>query len=94
MSYSNSSEERIEKLVAFLIASVTIVAAVVTFLQTYTSGKANEADRTATQYAIQAMEARTSGETQVSHEWEGAYQTWYELDLQRMAADLSGDTAL
>ncbi len=93
MSENKPTGERSEKLVAFLIASVTVLAAVVTFLQTYTSGKGSEADRTSTQYAIQAMQVRTSGETKVSHEWEGAYQLWYELDLQALASDLSGDTA-
>src|SRR5574340_1025929 len=91
MSDTTTSDERMEKLVAFLIASVTILAAIVTFLQTYTSGKGDPADRTSTQFAIQALQVRTSGETRVSHDWEGAYQTWYELDLQALAADLAGD---
>jgi len=93
MSESQASEERLEKLVAFLIASVAVLAAVITFLQTYSSGKGDEADRTSTQFVIQAMQARTGGETRVSHEWQGAYQTWYELDLQALAADLAGDKA-
>lgn len=90
---SSSTPSRSEKLVAFLIASVTVLAAVITFLQTYVSGKGDEANRISVQYAIQAMQVRTSGETRVSHEWQGAYQTWYELDLQAIAADLAGDSA-
>lgn len=90
---SSNTRGRSEKLVAFLIASVTVLAAIITFLQTYTSGKGDEADRTSVQFAIQAMQVRTSGETRVSHEWQGAYQTWYELDLQAIAADLAGDSA-
>src|SRR5574338_1135983 len=93
MSETDPTHERSEKLVAFLIATVTVLAAIVTFLQTYASGKGNEADRSSTQFVIQAMQVRTSGETKVSHDWEGAYQTWYELDLQALAADLAGDTA-
>ena len=86
-------QSRSEKIVAFLIASITVLIAIVTFLQTYASGKGNEADRTSTQYAIQAMQVKTSGETRDSHDWEGGYQAWYELDLQALGADLSGDTA-
>lgn len=93
MNESDATHERSEKLVAFLIATVTVLAAVVTFLHTYASGKGNEADRESTRHVIQAMQVRASGETRASHEWEGAYQTWYELDLQALAADLAGDTA-
>ncbi len=87
------TQDRTEKIVAFLIASTAILIAIVTFLQTYASSKGSEADRASTQYAIQAMQVKTSGETRVSHEWEGAYQTWYELDLQALGADLADDTA-
>lgn len=95
MSQSNPPQgpDRVEKFVAFLIASVTVLIAIVTFLQTYASGESNEADRTSTRYAIQAIQVKTSGETRVSHEWEGAYQIWYELNLQALGADLAGDTA-
>ena len=93
MNQTQASEERSENLVAFLIATVAVLAAVITFLQTYSSGKGDEADRASTQFALQAMQVRTGGETRVSHEWQGAYQTWYELDLQALAADLAGDKA-
>ncbi len=90
---SENDSDRAEKIVAFLIATVTVLAAVVTFLQTYASGRGNEADRNSTLSIMQAMQVRTTGETQASHQWEGAYQTWYELDLQALAADLAGDKA-
>src|SRR5574337_580064 len=95
MSQSNPPQgpDRVEKFVAFLIASVTVLIAIITFLQTYASGESNEADRTSTRYAIQAIQVKTSGETRVSHEWEGAYQIWYELNLQTLGAELAGDTA-
>jgi tetratricopeptide (TPR) repeat protein len=95
MSDSSSSNEqsRSEKMVSFLIASVAILAAIITSLQTYTSGKASEAKRISSQFAIQAMQVKASGETRVSHDRQGAYQTWYELDLQALAAGIAGDAA-
>jgi tetratricopeptide (TPR) repeat protein len=62
-------------------------------MQTYSAGKSNEANRMSSQYAIQAMQVKASGQTLVSHDRQGAYQTWYELDLQALGADLAGDTA-
>lgn len=93
MSETTSPQTRAEKLVSFLIACVAILAAIVTSMQTHASGKSSEARRASSQYAIQAMQAKASGQTRVSHDRQGAYQTWYELDLQALAADLAGDTS-
>jgi tetratricopeptide (TPR) repeat protein len=93
MTETTSPQTRSEKLVSFLIASVAILAAIVTTMQTYAAGKGNEAQRASSQFAIQALQAKSSGQTRVSHERQGAYQTWYELDLQALGADLAGDTA-
>ncbi len=90
---SPTGQTRSEKLVSFLIASVAILAAIITTLQTYSAGKANEAKRVSSQFAIQAMQVKASGQTRVSRDGQGAYQTWYELDLQALAADLAGDSA-
>ncbi len=92
MTETTSSQPRAEKLVSFLIASVAVLAGLITYMQTYSAGKGNEADRQSTQFAIQAMQVKASGQTLVSHDRQGAYQTWYELDLQALAADLAGDT--
>jgi tetratricopeptide (TPR) repeat protein len=91
MTETTSPQTRAEKLVSFLIASVAILAAIITTLQTYAAGKGNEAERLSSQYAIEAMQVKSSGQTRVSHERQGAYQTWYELDLQALGADLAGD---
>lgn len=87
-----TSQTRAEKLISILIASVAILAAIITAMQTYAAGKSNDADRLSSQYAIQAMQVKASGQTRVSHDRQGAYQTWYELDLQALGADLAGDT--
>jgi tetratricopeptide (TPR) repeat protein len=93
MTETTSTPTGAEKLISFLIAGMAILAAVITTLQTYAAGKGNEAERLSSQYAIQAMQAKASGQTRVSHDRQGAYQAWYELDLQALGADLAGDTA-
>lgn len=91
MTESSSAQTRAEKLISFLIASVAILAAVISAMQIYADGKNNEAKRASSQFAIQAMQSKTSGQTRVSREGRGAYQIWYELDLQALGADLAGD---
>lgn len=90
---ANTSPSFPEKLVSFLIASVAVLAAIITSMQTYASGKKAEADRASSAYAVQAMQVRASGQAQVSYERQGAYRTWYELDLQALGAELAGDDA-
>lgn len=92
-SSSQVGQTRAEKLVSFLIASVAVLAGFITYMQTYSAGKGAEADRLSSQFAVQAMQVRTTGQTRVSHERQGAYQTWYELDLQALGAELAGDDA-
>ncbi len=61
-------------------------------MHTYSSGKSNEAERLSTLNAIDSMQVKATGQTRVSHDRQGAYQTWYELDLQALGAELAGDT--
>ena len=91
MTETTSPQTRAEKLISFLIASVAILAAIITSLQTNAAGRGNEAKRISSQYAIEAMQVKASGQTQVSRDRQG-YQTWYELDLQALGADLAEDT--
>lgn len=86
-------EERFEKLVSILIASVTIVAAITAFLQTYASAEASRANRRAQEFSIRATTRRLSGAVQFSYDWQGAFQTWQELDLQAASAEQEGDPA-
>jgi tetratricopeptide (TPR) repeat protein len=89
----SESENRIEKFVSILIATVTILAAVTAFMQTYASTQASSANRRAQDYSIQATTRRLSGAVQFSYDWQGAFQTWRELDLQIIAAQQDGDLA-
>lgn len=86
-----AKEERFEKLVSILIASVAILAAITAFLQTYSSTQAGLANRRAQEYSIQATTRKVGGSVQLSYDWQGAFQTWQELDLQVTAAEQEGD---
>jgi tetratricopeptide (TPR) repeat protein len=87
------SETRFESFVSILIATVTIMAAVTAFMQTYANSQVGRANRLAQQYSIEATTRRLSGTVQFSYDWQGAFQTWRELDLQIIAAQQDGDTA-
>jgi tetratricopeptide (TPR) repeat protein len=83
---AQASDERFKRFVAFLITSLIIVAAVVSFLQTRAGAKAAQFGREAQSYAIRAMGLKTSGQAQVGYDWQGAYQNWSELnDLAKRA---------
>ncbi len=89
----SEAEKRFEKFVSILIASVTILAAMTAFWQAYASAEASRADRRAQEYSIGATTQRLSGVVQFSYDWQGAFQTWRELDLQVTAAEQEGDEA-
>jgi tetratricopeptide (TPR) repeat protein len=86
-------EDRFEKLVSILIATITILAAVTASLQAYASTQAGQANRRAQEMSILATTTRLSGVVRFSHEWQGAYQNWSEVDLQITSAEQSGDAA-
>jgi tetratricopeptide (TPR) repeat protein len=86
-------DDRFEKFVSILIASVTVLAAITAFMQTRASAEASRANRLAQNYSISATTQKLSGAVQFSYDWQGAFQTWRELDLQVTAAEQEGDTA-
>jgi tetratricopeptide (TPR) repeat protein len=87
-----TGNENFEKIATFLIASVTILVAVTAFLQNYASTISEKARRHAQEHAITSTQKQVVGAIQYSYQWQGAYQTWKEVDLQITAAEQSGDT--
>jgi tetratricopeptide (TPR) repeat protein len=90
---TNKTNERFDKLATFLIASVAILVAITAFLQNYTANISDVAKRRAQERALDATTRNIYGTIQYSYQWQGAYQTWKEIDLQIVAAEQSGDTA-
>jgi len=89
---SSGSNQRFDQIIAVLIAVAALLAAIATFLQTQASARQAQLSRDAQRYAIQAMGGNASGETELSYQWEGAYQTWSELDDLARVANKSNDT--
>ena len=90
---TNKTDERFDKLVTFLIASVAVLVAITAFLQNYTSNISDVAKRIAEERALDSTTRNIYGTIQYSYQWQCAYQTWREIDLQVIAAEQSGDTA-
>lgn len=93
MSTDHQSDSRFDNIVTTLIATVAVWVAITAYFQNYAANLSDESRRTAQQYAIEATKREINGTIQYSYEWQGAYQTWYELQLQIIAADQVGDTA-
>lgn len=93
MNENTSGSSGFEKLITFLIASVAILASVTAFLQNYASGISELANRAAQEMAIESTTTELKGAIEYSYHWQGTFQTWNEVDLQRLEAQLTGDTA-
>ncbi len=87
------SEERFEKMVTVLIASVAIWVAITVYFQNYASNLSDQARRRAQENAIASTKKELNGTIQYSYQWQGAFQTWKELGWQKTAAEQAGDTA-
>lgn len=92
MEQDKAEDDRFERFVSILIASVTILAAVTAFAQTYAGTEASKANRIAQAYSIDATTKRLSGAIQFSYDYQGAFQSWREVDLQISAAEQDNDT--
>lgn len=93
MRSESRNEQRFENMVTVLIASVAIWVAITAYFQNYASNISDQARRLAQQHSIEATKREVTGVIQFSYEWQGAFQTWKELDWQIVAADQNGDTA-
>lgn len=86
-------QKRFDKLVTILIASVAIWVSITAYFQNYAANLSDQARRRAQQFSIEATKREINGVIQFSYDWQAAYQSWYELDLQITAAEQNGDTA-
>ena len=84
--------ERFKRLVAFLIALVTTLAAILAYWQADASVRDDRANRDTKRYALEAFGRQASGDARVSFDYNTAYQTQYELELLAGVAENRGDT--
>ncbi len=87
------SDERFNKMITMLIASVAIWVAITVYFQNYASNISSQARRRAQENAIASTKKELNGTIQFSYEWQGALQTWREIGWQIIAAEQEGDTA-
>jgi tetratricopeptide (TPR) repeat protein len=92
MNEKSSGNTGFEKLITLLIASVAILVSITVFLQNYASGMSEEANRAAQDLAIRSTSTELKGAIEYSYHWQGAFQTWNEIDLQRREAELTDNT--
>lgn len=92
MKTETPNEQRFENMVTIMIASVAIWVAITAYFQNYAANISDQARRRAQQYSIEATKREVTGTIQYSYDWQGAFQTWKELDWQITAAQQSGDT--
>ncbi|MEM6282940.1 MAG: hypothetical protein AAF787_12150, partial [Chloroflexota bacterium] len=78
--------EPFERIVAILISLVVIQAAVVGYLESFASIRADEAEREASHFAIQAMGARARGEIDYGFAYGDAYRRYVAYDSREFVA--------
>jgi tetratricopeptide (TPR) repeat protein len=89
----NEQSDRFRSFISVMIALVTVLASITAFMQSYSSAQDTASDRRAQKLSLEATNRRLTGILQFSYDWEGAFQTWREVDLQVTSAELEGDPA-
>lgn len=87
------TEERFKKTIALMIALVTTLIAVVSYLQSDASARDDAANRDTKRYSLEAFGKQVSGDARVNFDYNSAYQAYYELNLLANAAEAVGDSA-
>lgn len=87
------NEERFKKIVAVLIALVTVAATGIAYLQSDAGARDDAANRDTKRYAMEAFGRKVNGDSRVNFDYNSAYQAWSELDLLATSATNRGDDA-
>ncbi len=90
---STQNDERFKKITAVLIAVVTMLIAIVTYLQSDAGARDDAANRDTKRYSLEAFGKQVSGDARVNYDYNSAYQAYYELDLLAVAALTADDEA-
>ncbi len=89
----DQNADRFKKLIALLLAVITVFIAVVTYLQSDAGSRDDAANRDTKRYALEAFGKQVSGDARVNFDYNSAYQSYYELDLLAVSAATVGDEA-
>jgi tetratricopeptide (TPR) repeat protein len=86
--------DQVDRIIAIMIALVTILASVAAFLEIDARSAAEEAKRDAQQNAIRAMGLKAEGQIRSGFAWTDAFRLWAELDtLALEECDRGNDAA-
>lgn len=88
-----NNENRFKRLIAFLIAVITVLIGIITYLQSDAGSRDDAANRDTKRYALEAFGKQVSGDARVNFDYNRAYQAYYELDLLAQAAQVVDDAA-
>ncbi len=92
-SFFQMDDEHFKRLVAVSIALVTVLVAIVTYLQSGASALDDQANRDSKRYSVEAFGGRLSGNARVNFDDSVAYQTVYEMQLLANLAESRQDAA-
>jgi tetratricopeptide (TPR) repeat protein len=82
------------KVIAVMIAVVTLIAAVVAYLQSDAGGRDDQANRDGMRYMLEAFGSQVSGDSRVNFDYNVAYQAYYEYQLLGNSAANREDAVL
>jgi tetratricopeptide (TPR) repeat protein len=85
--------EKIEfnKVIAVLIAVVTLITAIVAYVQSDAGGRDDQANRDGMRYMLEAFGSQVSGDARVNFDYNVPYQAYYEYNLLASSASNRGD---
>ena len=92
-STENTAGSRFNRVIAIIIAVVSLITAFITFLQSDASARDGQADRDGMRYALEAFGQEVSGDARVNYDYNVAYQALYEYSLLADSATNREDTA-
>ncbi|HKP54777.1 MAG TPA: tetratricopeptide repeat protein [Chloroflexia bacterium] len=87
----SATEGRFKEVVTVLIATLTLFAAVVGWLQADAGAKGDQAIRDAQRFASEALGTESTGKALVNFQYGSAYRTWEELLVEALSAETVGD---
>jgi tetratricopeptide (TPR) repeat protein len=80
--------------IAVLIAVVTLITAMVAYLQSDAGGRDDQANRDGMRYMLESFGTQVSGDARVNFDYNVAYQAYYEYQLLSNSAANRGDDLL
>jgi|GEM_PF-425754 len=87
----SKTESRFKEVVTMFIATITLFAAVVGWLQADAGAKGDEGIRDAQRFATDALGKESTGRALVDFQYGSAYRTWEELLVEALSAETAGD---